>query len=201
MMYSFLLPKALKGIVALATLSSSANIAISSNELSFDQFKDKNSNQHYNIQIHKNTASTLITHARLTEGNIPITKNFHIGEDESQTNKMSRVERKLDSISNYPQNWDGRGSPPFSKKIISEVRTLANLPAIFTLNPELSPTFNGTIQFEIEKNNREAEIEVLYKDSAIHYFVSLVYPDESISDLTIYDRNELITTINEFFAI
>lgn len=74
---------------------------------------------------------------------------------------------KLNEIQQLPRNWNGNGAQKFSKKIINKAKSLL---IDLTLQPQVFPTANNSIQIEFDRDNGAYLEFQLTKSSQLSYF-------------------------------
>ena len=77
--------------------------------------------------------------------------------------------KRLDEISNLPENWNGYGVSSFSKQHIEKAKKLAK--DLEEFNPYVFPTANDSIQFEAETDIQYMEWNI-FPDGKIERFVT-----------------------------
>ena len=79
--------------------------------------------------------------------------------------------KKLEELSNLPQNWNSYGSRPVQQGAIETVANLlSDLAKISMPEPQIFPVSGGGIQLEWKNSQCELEIEVL-PDKSIEYLI------------------------------
>jgi hypothetical protein len=67
----------------------------------------------------------------------------------------------IDAIENLEADWDGYGATPISSAVCVNAKSfLAVSRAGKMLNPDITPTSNGTLNFEWSSNNADAYLEI-----------------------------------------
>lgn len=102
----------------------------------------------------------------------------------------------LDDIALLEENWNDNGAPSFDEKMINQMRKIINK---LTIQPEVFPTANGSIQFEYE-NEKGGYLEFeLFNDNRLKVFSE----DSDRSNTTCYmslDVPEIEKVVRQFYA-
>lgn len=112
--------------------------------------------------------------------------------ESEQNSKLKRNLEKLNSIAKLEQNWDLYGSDVIDERLINKVEKLLRS---LKHQPEVFPTGNGGIQLDFFKDDDNfLEIEITIDEINLVRVIAGV--DE---ECELYNINEVINTINEFY--
>ena len=113
-----------------------------------------------------------------------------LSKNENTTELLEFNKKKLSSIRDFKDNWNGNGAPAFSDSLIDKIETLIEG---LDIQPEIFPTALGTIQLEYDNSRKDhMEIEIGEDDIAEIYLIRFngeeVYDNISVSRESINER-------------
>lgn len=139
-----------------------------------------------NNVVQRKRASNFVLHAIYFGGDLLVNVNF----------KMVKNIQRLDKIASMPDNWNENNAKHFTKELVDKCKRIIS---ILSIQPELFPTANNSIQMEYEKENGEY-LELNVRENCVDVY--LTYKDESEEEYSITSQEEqkIKETVDNFYA-